>query len=383
VVEWLPSKQFVRGSNPLIRLINSIFCSRINRKTEIHKFKMKKALVLGAGGFIGSHMVKRLKQEEYWVRGVDLKHPEFSKTEADEFIIGDLRSDDIVRRVIQFKGYLGNYYKVVSQDFIETFDEIYQFAADMGGAGFVFTGNNDANIMHNSAKINLNLLDEQSKLNQQKKVNNTKIFYSGSACMYPEHNQLDPENPDCREESAYPAAPDSEYGWEKLFSERLFFAYHRNYGLPVRVARYHNIFGPEGTWDGGREKAPAAICRKVAYLPETGGAIEVWGDGLQTRSFLYIDECIEATRRLMESDFIGPVNIGSEEMVTINQLVEITSKVAGKVVNRMHKLNAPLGVRGRNSNNNLIRERLGWDYSMSLEEGISKTYSWINEQIKK
>ncbi len=344
---------------------------------------MKKALVLGAGGFIGSHMVKRLKQEGYWVRGVDLKHPEFSKTEADEFIIGDLRSDDIVRRVIQFKGYLGNYYKAVSQDFVETFDEIYQFAADMGGAGFVFTGNNDANIMHNSAKINLNLLDEQTKLNQQKKVNNTKIFYSGSACMYPEHNQLDPENPDCREESAYPAAPDSEYGWEKLFSERLFFAYHRNYGLPVRVARYHNIFGPEGTWDGGREKAPAAICRKVAYLPETGGAIEVWGDGLQTRSFLYIDECIEATRRLMESDFIGPVNIGSEEMVTINQLVEITSKVAGKVANRMHKMNAPLGVRGRNSNNNLIRERLGWNYSMSLEEGISKTYSWINEQIKK
>jgi GDP-D-mannose 3', 5'-epimerase len=236
--------------------------------------------------------------------------------------------------------------------------------------------------MHNSATINLNVLEAQRQLNDFKGVNKTKIFYSGSACMYPEHNQLDADNPDCREESAYPAAPDSEYGWEKLFSERLFFAYSRNYGMPVRVARYHNIFGPEGTWTGGREKAPAAICRKVAELPEVGGTIEVWGDGLQTRSFLYIDECLEATRRLMESDFQGPVNIGSEEMVTINQLVETAARVSGKVVNRKHKLDAPLGVRGRNSNNDLIREKLGWNYSMSLYDGIAKTYAWISEQMK-
>jgi len=263
-----------------------------------------------------------------------------------------------------------------------TFDEIYQFAADMGGAGYIFTGENDADVMHNSATINLNVLECQHQLNQRLGVNKTKIFYSSSACMYPEHNQLDPDNPDCSEDSAYPAAPDSEYGWEKLFSERLYFAYSRNHGIPVRVARYHNIFGPEGTWEGGREKAPAAICRKVAYLPETGGAIEVWGDGLQTRSFLFIDECIEATRRLMDSDFQGPVNIGSEEMVTINQLVETAAKVSGKVVQKMHKLDAPLGVRGRNSNNDLIREKLGWDYSQTLEEGIRKTYEWIKGQIE-
>ena len=342
----------------------------------------KTALVLGAGGFIGSHMVKRLRSEGYWVRGVDLKNPEYSKTEAHEFIIGDLRDPNFVERVLQYKGPYCNFYNFVPSKYIDTFDEVYQFAADMGGAGFVFTGENDADIMHNSATINLNVLEAQRQLNDFKGANKTKIFYSGSACMYPEHNQLDPDNPDCREESAYPAAPDSEYGWEKLFSERLFFAYHRNYGIPVRVARYHNIFGPEGTWEGGREKAPAAICRKVAYLPETGGAIEVWGDGLQTRSFLYIDECIEATRRLMDSDFIGPVNIGSEEMVTINQLVDTSAKVAGKVVQKVHKLDAPLGVRGRNSNNDLIREKLGWDYSQSLEEGIRKTYNWIEEQIK-
>jgi nucleoside-diphosphate-sugar epimerase len=342
----------------------------------------KTALVLGAGGFIGSHMVKRLRSEGYWVRGVDLKYPEFSVSEANEFILGDLRDLNFVERVIQFKGYLGNFYHFVASQYLQPFDEIYQFAADMGGAGFVFTGENDADIMHNSATINLNVLESVRKFNDFKDTNKTKIFYSGSACMYPEYNQLDPDNPDCREESAYPAAPDSEYGWEKLFSERLFFAYHRNYGIPVRVARYHNIFGPEGTWEGGREKAPAAICRKVAYLPETGGAIEVWGDGLQTRSFLYIDECIEATRRMMESDFIGPVNIGSEEMVTINQLVETAAKVAGKVVTKVHKLDAPLGVRGRNSNNDLIREKLGWDYSQSLEKGIRKTYNWISEQIK-
>jgi nucleoside-diphosphate-sugar epimerase len=342
----------------------------------------KTALVLGAGGFIGSHMVNRLREEGYWVRGVDLKHPEFSMSGAHEFIGGDLRSASFVERVLQYKGPYSNFYNSVPLQHIDTFDEIYQFAADMGGAGFVFTGDNDADIMHNSATINLNVLEAQRQLNDFTGANKTKIFYSGSACMYPEHNQLDPNNPDCREESAYPASPDSEYGWEKLFSERLFFAYHRNYGIPVRVARYHNIFGPEGTWEGGREKAPAAICRKVAYLPEEGGTIDVWGDGLQTRSFLYISECIEATRRMMESDFIGPVNIGSEEMVTINQLVDIAAKVAKKTVKKNH-IEGPLGVRGRNSNNDLIREKLGWNYSQSLEEGIYKTYTWITEQIAK
>ena len=340
----------------------------------------KTALVLGAGGFIGSHMVKRLRSEGYWVRGVDLKYPEFSLSEANEFVRGDLRDVNFVERVIQFKGHCGNFYHFVASQYLDTFDEIYQFAADMGGAGYVFSGENDADIMHNSATINLNVLEAVRQFNDFKGTNKTKIFYSSSACMYPEHNQLDPNNPDCSEESAYPAAPDSEYGWEKLFSERLFFAYHRNYGISVRVARYHNIFGPEGTWEGGREKSPAAICRKVAYLPETGGEIEVWGDGLQTRSFLYIDECIEATRRMMESDFIGPVNIGSEEMVTINQLAETAAKVSGKVVQKTY-IDGPLGVRGRNSNNNLIRKELGWDYSQTLEEGIRKTYDWIKEQM--
>ena len=337
--------------------------------------------MLGAGGFIGSHMVKRLKSEGYWVRGVDLKRPEFSDTQADEFILGDLREPEFVRRVLEYKGDRGNFYHSVPYRYIQCFDEIYQFAADMGGAGFVFTGENDAEIMQNSVTINLNVLEKQRLMNEEKGTNRTKIFYSGSACMYPEHNQLDPDNPDCREESAYPADPDSEYGWEKLFSERLYFAYSRNHGIPVRVARYHNIFGPEGTWDGGREKAPAAICRKVANLPAEGGAIEVWGDGLQTRSFLYIDECIEATRRLMDSDFIGPVNIGSEEMVTINQLVETAAKVANKEVSKIH-IDGPLGVRGRNSNNDVIRKELGWDYFQTLEEGISKTYSWISSQIE-
>ena len=352
----------------------------------------KTALVLGAGGFIGSHMVKRLKSEGYWVRGVDLKYPEFSRTISDEFIQGDLRDVNFVRRVIQFRGEEGNFYNSVPYRKIRPFDEIYQFAADMGGAGFVFTGENDADIMHNSVSINLNVLEEVRKFNETfdgEPANHecvrpilkqpTKIFYSGSACMYPEHNQLDPDNPDCREESAYPADPDSEYGWEKLFSERLYFAYNRNYGIPVRVARYHNIFGPEGTWRGGREKAPAAICRKVAELPGDEGIIDVWGDGKQTRSFLYIDECIEATRRLMDSDFIGPVNIGSEEMVTINQLVDTAAKVAGKKVEKNY-IPGPLGVRGRNSNNDLIRDKLGWDYSQSLEEGIAKTYRWIRTQ---
>ena len=341
----------------------------------------KTALVLGAGGFIGSHMVKRLRQEGYWVRGVDLKYPEFSSHQANEFVVGDLRDPYMVRRCIRYGGERGNFYAQIVDKFLEPFDEIYQFAADMGGAGFVFTGENDADIMHNSVSINLNVLEEQRKWNEVTEQNKTKIFYSGSACMYPEHNQLDPNNPDCREESAYPADPDSEYGWEKLFSERLYLAYNRNHGIPVRIARYHNIFGPEGTWDGGREKAPAAICRKVAYLPKEGGAIEVWGDGLQTRSFLFIDECIEATKRLMDSDFMGPVNIGSEEMVTINQLVDTAAIVAEKEVTKIH-IDGPLGVRGRNSNNDVIREELGWDYSQTLEEGIRYTYYWIKEQIE-
>ena len=355
----------------------------------------KTALVLGAGGFIGSHMVKRLRAEGYWVRGVDVKLPEFSETEANEFVTVNLTHYDHVRQCLKFKGYLGNYYNEIPYQMVKPFDEIYQFAADMGGAGFVFSGENDADIMQNSVTINLNVLEEQRKLNETfddvdkewTECNRpaleqpTKIFYSGSACMYPEHNQLDPDNPDCREESAYPANPDSEYGWEKLFSERLYLAYNRNHGIPVRIARYHNIFGPEGTWDGGREKAPAAICRKVAYLPESGGAIEVWGDGLQTRSFLFVDECVEATYRMMQSNFMGPVNIGSEEMVTINQLVDTAAKVAGKEVSKIH-IDGPLGVRGRNSNNDLIREKLGWDYSQTLEEGIAKTYAWIEEQIK-
>jgi len=342
---------------------------------------IKKALVLGAGGFIGSHMVKRLKADGYWVRGVDLKSPEFSKTSADEFVYGDLRDPSFVKRILEYKGDRGNFYHSVPYRYIHAFDEIYQFAADMGGAGFVFTGENDAEIMHNSCTINLNLLDEQHKLNELIGYNHTKIFYSSSACMYPEYNQLDPDNPDCSEDSAYPAAPDSEYGWEKLFSERLYLAYNRNYGIPIRVARYHNIFGPKGTWDGGREKAPAAICRKVAQLPEVGGSIEVWGDGEQTRSFLYVDECVEATRRLMDSEFIGPVNIGSEEMVSINELVDIVGRVADKVVRKVYKLDAPLGVRGRNSNNDLIRAKLDWDYELSLEEGIRKTYYWIDQQV--
>ena len=351
---------------------------------------MKTALVLGAGGFIGSHMVKRLRADGYWVRGVDLKYPEFSETEANEFICMDLTDVNVMRRVIRYGGERGNFYASIVDKFLEPFDEIYQFAADMGGAGFVFTGDHDAEIMHNSVSINLNVLEETRLLNEQldhyepehHPKKQPKIFYSSSACMYPEHNQLDPNNPDCSEDSAYPADPDSEYGWEKLFSERLYLSYNRNYNIPVRIARYHNIFGAEGTWDGGREKSPAAICRKVAYVPDSGGSIEVWGDGQQTRSFLYVDECVEATRRLMDSDFQGPVNIGSEEMVTINQLVDIAAKVANKVVKKVYKLDAPLGVRGRNSNNDLIREKLGWDYSQTLEEGIRKTYNWIKQQIE-
>jgi GDP-D-mannose 3',5'-epimerase len=331
---------------------------------------MKKALVLGAGGFIGSHMVSRLKSERYWVRGVDLKNPEYSNSTADQFIICDLRNRESVKNSLQIDR-TG-----------ELFDEVYQFAADMGGAGFVFTGDHDAEIMHNSSLINLNVLEVQRELNQEYKYNKTKIFYSSSACMYPEHNQLDPSNPNCEESSAYPANPDSEYGWEKLFSERIFMAYNRNYKIPIAIARYHNIYGPEGTWQGGREKAPAAICRKIAELPLHGGEIEVWGDGLQTRSFLYIEDCIEATRRLMNSDFSEPINIGSEEMVTINQLIEVTAAIAGKSVAKIHRLNAPTGVRGRNSSNELIRKVLKWDYQFSLQHGIEMTYNWINTQLK-
>jgi nucleoside-diphosphate-sugar epimerase len=323
---------------------------------------MKTALVLGAGGFIGSHMVKRLKSEGYFVRGVDLKHPEFSETQADEFFVEDLRDQSVVDKMVSNHGH--------------TYDEVYQFAADMGGAGYIFTGDHDADIMHNSATINLNLLNSLVKLN---KLNNKYpvVFYSSSACMYPAYNQENPDNPLCSEESAYPANPDSEYGWEKLFSERLFLSYSRNYGIPVRVARFHNIFGPEGTWEGGKEKAPAAICRKVAL---SNGEIEVWGDGKQTRSFLFIDECIEAVRRLVDSDFEGPVNIGSEEMVTINKLVEIVAEVANKEIQVNH-IEGPTGVRGRNSDNRLISEKLGWNYSMTLKDGIEKTYHWIERQI--
>jgi len=321
---------------------------------------MKKALVCGAGGFIGSHLVKRLKKEGYWVRGVDLKYPEFAETEADDFVIGDLRDPYFVRYVIDMK-----------------FDEVYQLAADMGGAGFVFTGDNDADIMHNSALINLNVLDACYKRNIK------RIFYSSSACIYPKYNQEDPENPKCSEDSAYPAMPDSEYGWEKLFSERLYLAYHRNYGMEVRIARYHNIFGPEGTWRGGREKAPAALCRKVAVAKLTGlDYIEVWGDGKQTRSFLYIDECIEGTLRLMHSNFTGPVNIGSEEMVTIDQLAEMIMDIAG-VKLKIEHVPGPQGVRGRNSDNRLIYEKLGWKPTMPLRKGLEITYRWIEDQVKK
>lgn len=328
------------------------------------KLLMKKALVCGAGGFIGSHLVKRLKAEGYWVRGVDLKHPEYSKTEADEFLILDLRNLSNVTTAMH-----------TDSSWDKGFDEVYQLAADMGGAGYIFTGEHDADVMHNSATINLNVAHTASKFKSS-----PKIFYSSSACMYPAHNQEDPENPKCAENSAYPAAPDSEYGWEKLFSERVYLSYARNYGLQVRIARYHNIFGPEGTWQGGKEKAPAAICRKVAQCDE-GATVEVWGDGQQTRSFLFIDECVEATRRLMDSDFTGPVNIGSEEMVKINQLVKMVSKVANKNI-EIKNITGPVGVRGRNSDNKLIFEKLGWQPTDPLIKGLEKTYVWIKGQIK-
>ncbi len=329
---------------------------------------MKTALVLGAGGFIGSHMVNRLKSEGFWVRGVDLKFPSFSESQADEFVIANLTSKEATTAAFSLSE--GRF-----------FDEVYQYAADMGGAGFIFTGENDANIMHNSALINLNALEALREIVEAGGQNVTRIFYSSSACIYPERNQQDPTNPNCEESSAYPAAPDSEYGWEKLFSERLYMAFNRNYGIPIAIARFHNIYGPLGTWKGGREKAPAAICRKIALLPESGGTIEVWGDGKQTRSFLFIDECIEATRRLMNSPHNGPINIGSEEMVSIDELVDIVSEIAKKTVLKSFDTSGPIGVRGRNSQNDLIRDLLNWDYSLTLQEGLTKTYDWISSQI--
>ena len=317
---------------------------------------MKTALVCGAGGFIGGHLVKRLKADGFWVRGVDLKRHEYAESEADDFMVGDLREQYFCRQAVDRR-----------------FDEVYQLAADMGGAGFIFTGENDADIMHNSATINLNVLDACYKRLIK------RIFYSSSACMYPAYNQEDPDNPNCAESSAYPAAPDSEYGWEKLFSERLYLTYARCYGIEARVARYHNIFGPEGTWTGGREKAPAAMCRKIAAAPD-GGAIEIWGDGKQTRSFLYIDECVEGTLRLMRSGFEGPVNIGSEEMVTIDGLADTIMSIAGKRLEKRH-IPGPLGVRGRNSDNRLIREKLAWAPSQPLKTGLEITYGWIDRQL--
>jgi GDP-D-mannose 3',5'-epimerase len=317
---------------------------------------MKSALVCGAGGFIGGHLVKRLKKEGFWVRGVDLKFHEFAETEADDFVIGDLRDAAFCRAVVDRR-----------------FDEVYQLAADMGGAGFVFTGENDADIMHNSATINLNMLDACHKRTVK------RMFYSSSACMYPAYNQEDPDNPNCAEDSAYPAAPDSEYGWEKLFSERVYLSYQRNYGIQVRIARYHNIFGPEGTWEGGREKAPAALCRKVA-MANQGGEIEIWGDGKQTRSFLYVDECLEGTLRLMRSNFTGPVNIGSAEMVTINGLAKMIMTIAEKPL-AIRNISGPLGVRGRNSDNRMIQERLGWAPQQPLVKGLKTTYGWIQQQV--
>ncbi len=332
---------------------------------------MKKALVCGAGGFIGGHLVKYLKDLGYWVRGVDLKLNEFQPVDqyADDFLVGDLRDPEVVAKVID-----------------EGMDEVYQLAADMGGAGFVFTGENDADIMHNSALINLNVAHESCK----KGVG--RVFYSSSACMYPEHNQLDPDNPNCVESSAYPANPDSEYGWEKLFSERMFLSFMRNKGLDVHVARYHNIFGPCGTWTGGREKAPAAFCRKVAEAPE-GGSVEIWGPGNQTRSFLHVRECVEATYRLMQSDFSGPVNIGSEEMISMNDFAQMVIDISGKNLSiynidgeefeKKYGHKCPIGVNGRNSDNNLYREKIGWEVSQPLREGMENTYAWVKQQVDK
>jgi len=343
---------------------------------------MKTALVLGGGGFIGGHLAKRLKNEGFWVRIVDIKpkHEYWNHEDiCDEYICGDLRDPKLVSRVM----FSPNQRSLADKEL--SFDEVYQLAADMGGAGYIFTGENDANVMHNSALINLNVVHEAIMHSVK------RIFYSSSACMYPEHNQLDPNNPNCEESSAYPANPDSEYGWEKLFSERLFLAFNRNYGLDVRVARFHNIFGPQGTWTGGKEKAPAAMCRKAAETLD-GGEIEVWGDGQQTRSFLYIDECIEAVLRFMRQDkFLGPVNIGSEEMVTINQLAQAAIDASGKNITiknldgdefkEKYGFKCPVGVRGRNSDNTLYKEKIGWEPTKSLYDGILDTFYWINKQV--
>jgi len=348
---------------------------------------MKTALVLGAGGFIGNHMVNRLKKEGYWVRGVDLKLPEFQETKADHFVIRDLRDAREVKELIGYAGSCRNPHETWALQFDKPFDEIYQFAADMGGAGYIFTGEHDADVMHNSATINLNVLDAVREHNIKHNFNpyikdsspSPKIFYSSSACIYPEEKQTDTNNPGLRESDAYPAHPDSEYGWEKLFSERLYLSYHRNYGIPVRIGRFHNIYGPLGTWTGGREKSPAALCRKIAQA-EPLGDIEVWGDGLQTRSFLYINDCIDAVRLMMESDFIGPLNIGSEEMVTIKGLVDLIAYIAGKPVVIKH-IDGPQGVRGRNSDNKLIWEKLQWCPAYDLSEGLRPTYNWIRDQV--
>ena len=336
---------------------------------------MKHILILGGGGFIAGHLAKKLKTEGHWVRVVDIKNHEYFKIDelCNEFLVGDLRSQDLVRQIMKCPNGKG-------------FDEVYQLAADMGGAGYIFTGEHDADVMHNSATINLNVASEAVKQGVK------KLFYSSSACMYPEHNQLDPNNPNCEESSAYPANPDSEYGWEKLFSERLYLAFKRNYGLDVKIARFHNVFGPQGTWNGGKEKAPAAMCRKAA---ETlgGGEIEVWGDGLQTRSFLYVDECVEAVIRLMESDFTGPVNIGSEEKVSINELAQMAIDISGKKITiknlygdefvKKYGHKCPLGVRGRNSDNRLYREKIGWEVSQPLIKGMEITFKWIQDMTKK
>jgi nucleoside-diphosphate-sugar epimerase len=345
---------------------------------------MKTALVLGGGGFIGGHLARKLKKEGFWVRVVDIKekHEYWNHEDiCNEYICGDLRDPNLVSVVM----FAPNQQKNNDKNY--AFDEVYQLAADMGGAGYIFTGENDANVMHNSALINLNVAYEATR----KRVK--RVFYSSSACMYPEHNQLDPENPNCEESSAYPANPDSEYGWEKLFSERLFLAFQRNYGLDVRVARFHNIFGPMGTWTGGKEKAPAAMCRKAAEVG-MDEYIEVWGDGQQTRSFLYIDDCLEAVLRFMrQEEFYGPVNIGSEEMVTINQLAEMALEIAdkkgrsyiknlaGEEFKQKYGFKCPVGVRGRNSDNKLYKEKMGWEPTQPLYEGMKKTFEWINKQV--
>jgi GDP-D-mannose 3',5'-epimerase len=348
---------------------------------ELREIK-KTALVLGGGGFIGGHLAKRLKEEGFWVRIVDVKEKHEFWNHDDichEYVCGDLRDPGVVSRI------MFSPIQKSENNREGAFDEVYQLAADMGGAGYIFTGNNDANVMHNSALVNLNVAHEATKKSIK------RIFYSSSACMYPEHNQLDPNNPNCEESSAYPANPDSEYGWEKLFSERMYLAFNRNYKLDIRVARFHNIFGPMGTWTGGKEKAPAAMCRKAA---ENSNEIEVWGDGQQTRSFMYVDECVEAVLRLMRQDeFLGPVNIGSEEMVTINQLAQIAIDLSGKdtKINNLdgkdffnkYGFEVPLGVKGRNSDNKLFKEKMGWEPTQPLIKGMKKTYDWIKKELKK